>query len=339
MDSKPWGIILAGGDGTRLRSLSQLIAGDDRPKQFCNLFGSRSLLSRTRWRVRHSIPHQRTLFVVVREHEKYYAPELVDVDASRIVVQPANRGTTAAITYGLLRLTRLANNPVVAIFPSDHHFADEEQFRRALDNALGVVRKHPGTLVLLGARADKAEVGYGWIEPGPPLDKGDEPHRIFRVNRFWEKPSAERAEELLASGCLWNTFVIVGRAEAFLEAIDYAAPHTLRLFHAVAIARTKEEEREHAEALYKELPSSDFSRQVLTNCAHRLAVLRLDRAGWGDLGTPEGVLAALRKTSPMRSSAEANAFETWMRRYRHHLEELCRHSGPEKARSADGGGH
>ena len=33
----PWALILAGGDGTRLRALTRRIAGDPRPKQFCPL--------------------------------------------------------------------------------------------------------------------------------------------------------------------------------------------------------------------------------------------------------------------------------------------------------------
>ena len=35
-----WGLILAGGDGTRLRTLTRRIAGDERPKQFCRILGS-----------------------------------------------------------------------------------------------------------------------------------------------------------------------------------------------------------------------------------------------------------------------------------------------------------
>jgi hypothetical protein len=39
-----WAVVLAGGDGTRLRHLTSRIAGDSRPKQFCHFFGGRSLL-------------------------------------------------------------------------------------------------------------------------------------------------------------------------------------------------------------------------------------------------------------------------------------------------------
>src|SRR5215472_12504005 len=35
----PWAVILAGGDGIRLRPLTQRLTGDARPKQFCRLFG------------------------------------------------------------------------------------------------------------------------------------------------------------------------------------------------------------------------------------------------------------------------------------------------------------
>jgi mannose-1-phosphate guanylyltransferase len=39
-------IILAGGDGTRLRALTSKISGDNRPKQFCPLLGVKRFSSR-----------------------------------------------------------------------------------------------------------------------------------------------------------------------------------------------------------------------------------------------------------------------------------------------------
>lgn len=52
---KRWGVILAGGDGTRLQRLTRLICGDDRPKQFCALVGNETLLEQTRQRAERSI--------------------------------------------------------------------------------------------------------------------------------------------------------------------------------------------------------------------------------------------------------------------------------------------
>lgn len=107
MSIRPWGVILAGGDGTRLKALSRIVSGDNRPKQFCAMFGTRSLLARTRGRLEPAISPDRMIYAVVRSHEPFYQPELADVEESRIVVQPSNRGTTAAIIYSLLRLLRL----------------------------------------------------------------------------------------------------------------------------------------------------------------------------------------------------------------------------------------
>jgi mannose-1-phosphate guanylyltransferase len=270
------------------------------------------------------------MFAVVKNHEPFYQPELADVDESRIVIQPANRGTTAAILYSLLRLSRLEEDPIVAFFPADHHFANETQFARAVDGAFEAVHKSPQLLVLLGVTPDKAEVEYGWIEPGLPMDGGrGSSGRVFRVNRFWEKPCASTAQGLLSAGCLLNTFVLAGRARTFLEVIESAAQDRLRSFEWLADAGSREEEMERAAALYKTLPMGDFSREVLTRCPERLAVLRMDGAGWGDLGTPEGILAAMRKTEAVTPPAPSHAFSLWLAAYSHRLEEVCRQAAGE----------
>jgi len=113
-------IILAGGDGTRLRSLTQRLAGDDRPKQFCHLIGDRSLLTETRRRVGRLIPPEHLLTVVVRKHERFYEPELCGAAPGTVVVQPENCGTAPAILYALSRLAITAPTRPVAIVPSDH---------------------------------------------------------------------------------------------------------------------------------------------------------------------------------------------------------------------------
>src|SRR5215470_3369189 len=51
-----WAIVLAGGEGVRLRSLVRRALGDDRPKQYARLLSDRSLLGQTLDRVSLGIP-------------------------------------------------------------------------------------------------------------------------------------------------------------------------------------------------------------------------------------------------------------------------------------------
>lgn len=293
MHRELWAVVLAGGDGTRLKTLSRFISGDDRPKQFCALFGGETLLRQTCVRIEPAIAAERTTFVVVKAHERFYRKELAGVDESRIVVQPANRGTGTAILYSLLRLTRFDDDPLVAFFPTDHDYADDRGFARSVETAAAFARQHPERLVILGAKAERAEMQYGWIEQGERIESdsaGDEP--VFRVNRFWEKPSSRVAGDLFRKGCLWNTFVLVGRARAFLDAVAFADPATWNALDPLKALPPEHSEYEVATQIYDGLAAADFSRQVLTTCTDRLAVLGLGEVGWSDLGTPERVRAA-----------------------------------------------
>jgi mannose-1-phosphate guanylyltransferase len=303
MEQAPWGVILAGGDGARLKALSRFISGDDRPKQFCALFGGKTLLARTRARIASEIPAERTLFVVVQAHELFYRTELAGIDESQIVVQPGNKGTTAAIIYSLVRLTLFERDPMVAVFPVDHDYEDENAFAEALQEAIRAAREHPDLLVVLGAEADDAEVQYGWIEPGELLKGEGAGISLFRVNRFWEKPASGIARDLHSKGCLWNTFVLVGRARTFLDVLMSAVPAVCNAFMPLrSEPLSSASELERAARVYETLPKGDFSHEVLAACTGRLAVLSLGRIGWSDLGTPERV----------RLAAEARA-HAWQR--------------------------
>src|SRR5580692_6560936 len=114
-----WAVILAGGEGVRLKSLTRLVTGDDRPKQFCPLVGGRTLLAQTKERVARSIPAERTMFVVMNSHERFYSDELKSVSPLHLIAQPSNRGTLPAILCSLIRIHRQDKDAVVAFFPSD----------------------------------------------------------------------------------------------------------------------------------------------------------------------------------------------------------------------------
>ena len=301
MSCPHWGLVLAGGDGVRLKALSRFISGNDRPKQFCSLFGGKSLLGLTRDRIARTIAPEKTIFVVVRDHERYYRTELNGVNPYRIVVQPQGKGTTAGVVYGLLRLSRIAGeDSALALFPTDHDYADEDRFSDAVRTAFDFVHEHPDCLVLLGAEADEAEVQYGWIEPGGALANASSASSnagngkpIYQVKRFLEKPSARVARELLRRGCFWNTFVVVGRVRTFLDSVARAQPHIFEAFESLRQSDPlSSSEWEQAERIYHALSAGDFCHQILSVSTSNLVVLPLRNAGWSDLGTPRRVRIA-----------------------------------------------
>src|ERR1044072_7470670 len=200
-----WAVILAGGDGTRLQSMTRAISGDNRPKQFVPVIGGSTLLNQTRRRVALSIEPRRTLIVVTQKHRRFYEPLAHEVSPNLLVEQPMNKGTAPAILYALLRVATKSPKTVVALFPSDHFFADDEEFMSHIDVAIDAVEVQPETVMLLGITPTAPETEYGWIEPHSSI-LANAQRSITRVRKFWEKPAANVAKTLLKRGCLWNSF-------------------------------------------------------------------------------------------------------------------------------------
>ena len=289
-DKNEWAVILAGGDGTRLKSLTRKIAGDERPKQFCSVLGAATLLEETHRRTALQLARERTLYVVNRNHRPFYEPLLGDEPKTSLVVQPRNIGTAPAILYSLLKIAALEPSAIVALFPSDHYISDNGRFMSHIRIALDTARHNPEIIILLGVEPESPEVEYGWIEP-TGATKGHP--RVFGVRRFWEKPRQMLAQVLQLRGCLWNSFVMVASARALLEIIESAVPDLYRAFASVqALFHTRAEDRA-IERVYQRFEEINFSHRVLALHPERLAVLKVSGVRWNDLGEPKRVIASL----------------------------------------------
>ena len=296
-------VILAGGDGKRLRPLTQCVSADQRPKQFCPFLCGWTPLRATMRRAARSFVPEETLFVVTRAHERYYADELADVKPWRVLIQPDNKGTAPAILLSLLHLNQLDPRASVVFLPSDHHYSDEGAFLDGMHRAFEAVEGRTQRAILLGVSPTHPEVGFGWIEPGPRVRTAGR-SGLFRVTRFWEKPSPLVAKTLFNLGCLWNTFVMVGRVRTFLGMIQAATPHLFDAF------RRHETTPGHFDCvrLYQTLAPVDFSRDILAQSPAKLAVLSTGSVGWSDLGEPDRVV---RLVSQLDS--QCDWLQTWRR--------------------------
>jgi mannose-1-phosphate guanylyltransferase len=289
-----WAVILAGGDGTRLQSMTRTITGDNRPKQFVPVIGGSTLLNQTRRRVALSIEPSRTLIVVTQKHRQFYESLASETSPGLLLEQPMNKGTAPAILYALLRVATKSPKAVVALFPSDHFFADDEEFMSHIDVAIDAVEVQPATVMLLGITPTTPETEYGWIEPQPSILASAQ-KSITRVRKFWEKPSLNLAPALMERGCLWNSFVMVGRVDALLKMTRAAMPEMYAAFAAITPAFETASEHKALAVLYSGIEDSNFSHQVLAVRPEDLMVMRVGEVGWSDLGEPNRVLSALAR--------------------------------------------
>lgn len=284
-----WGIVLAGGDGLRLRELTQWLCGDDRPKQFCPLLGELTLVEQARERAERSVPADQIIYSVSQAHQKHYLRYLADCPAQRIV-QPSNKGTAPAIISALLHVVQTDADAIVAILPCDHYYSDEDVFTAILESAFDVAERRADSIILLGAKPKDAEIEYGWIEIGEGIDGHP---ALSRVSGFQEKPPRPEAEALFRGGSLWNTFVMVGRARAFLEIASATVPSLVRALDFTFRNSHLAAEVIIPSVLYEGISPVDFSRQVLTPSARRSLALCLGNIEWSDLGNPYRVLVTL----------------------------------------------
>jgi mannose-1-phosphate guanylyltransferase len=284
-----WSLVLAGGDGNRLRALTTRPCGTSVPKQYCSLRGGHSLLEDAIARGERVVAPGRICTIVAQQHREWWTesrPLLEALETGNLIVQPRNLGTGIGILYSLLHI--LAKDPQahLVLLPADHYVRDEETLNRALLQALERLDRNADRPVLLGLQPDEPDTDLGYVLPGDPDPLGG-----YGVARFVEKPGYSVAR--IDAGGLCNTFIIVAAARTLLDLyMPRYAPLVMEMQVALAQGQTAGSPTGSWPALlslYDRLPELDFSRDLLEGRAADLCVLCVAPCGWSDLGTPRRV--------------------------------------------------
>ena len=291
--ARVWAVVLAGGEGIRLRSVTLGIVGDDRPKQYVPLMGGDSLLRQTLMRAARLSPTERTVVVSHERHACWLAAEFAAKQSPKVLLQPENKDTAAGVMLPVYWIAARDPEATVVVFPSDHFVLEEAAFVAHLAEVVAFVDRQRERVVLLGARATEPDTEYGWIEPGEAVGTTTA-GPISRVACFREKPTREAAARYLAGEFLWNTFVMVAKASTLVSVADVLLPELHRRLTATTPHFGTQREAWAIRQAYEFLPRQNFSETVLQAAYPFLAVSTLPPLTWSDVGTPQRLFKLLR---------------------------------------------
>jgi mannose-1-phosphate guanylyltransferase len=271
-----WALVLAAGEGSRLRGLTRNEHGIAVPKQFCSLQSGPCLLQEALQRASAVAPLSRICSVVAEQHREWWTPVLNYLPEQNVIVQPQNRGTAYGILLPLLRIVERDPDAIVVLLPADHYLRDEATMAAALHRAADLARSAPSSIYLLGVEPDEPDSELGYILPASSSRED-----VADVLRFVEKPNETRARALLDQGALWNVFILAGSVRTLLGLFDSS--------YAATIAAMRGFEGANLGSVYQRLGTVDFSKDVLQGNESILKVLTVPQCGWTDLGTPERI--------------------------------------------------
>lgn len=194
-----WAIVLAGGEGERMKPFIQRWLGRHCPKQYCAFVGSRTMFQHTVDRALTVTEPEHIVAVVGRDHRDHVTGQLLNRGQARVIYQPANRDTAAGIFLPLTYVAAQDPDATVVILPSDHFAYPEERLVQGIREATMAARGTGERLVLLGVSPDRLELDYGWIERGHAAMSLNGV-TAYPVQSFLEKPDRAKARAAWEQG-------------------------------------------------------------------------------------------------------------------------------------------
>ncbi len=220
MKKKHFGLILAGGQGTRFWPWST----EDKPKQFLNIVGKEPLITQTFNRLK-KITDAENIFVVADKRYlglvKESIPEFKEVN---FIDEPCPKNTAPSLILSNIALGRIDEDANVAVVPADHYIPDTEIFSAQLKDALNFADNR--FIITSGIRPNMPHTGYGYINYNGNISSTPERTEFFDVEGFKEKPDLETAKEYVADGnYCWNSGMFFYNLKHFKSFLQEYAPY------------------------------------------------------------------------------------------------------------------
>lgn len=292
--SNLWSIILAGGEGERLRPLVQRWLGHPKPKQYCTFIGTRSMFQHTLDRADLLSSPDHRVTVIAKSHRQEALAQMADRATGKIAIQPANRDTAAGVFLALAHVRAADPQATVVVYPSDHFVYPEERFAKVVEAAIRAADLLNDHLVLLAVAPDQIEPEYGWIQPGLQIGCIGE-HNLHKVEVFIEKPAAAVARQVMLSRGLWNTLVLAAKAETLWGMGWRCFPELMRFLEQYQEAMGTNQEEAMLETVYQKLPARNFSSHLLQRLPAQVAAIEMTGVLWCDWGKPQRIVDTLRR--------------------------------------------
>lgn len=271
---KKYGVIMAGGGGTRFWPLST----KENPKQLLNLTGKNAMVNEAVLRLQ-KIVKTEDVFIVTN---KTQVPKMLKITngivlENHILIESSARNTAACIGYAAIEILKKYGDGVMVVTPSDAYIKDEEEFARVLSVAVSEAELAEN-LYTIGINPTFPATGYGYIK----FEKAD--GEVKKVEKFVEKPSLEIAEEYYRSGdYVWNSGMFIFKASTILNKFEKYLPEIYKDLIKISECFGKADEQERIDKIYDGIQKISIDYGIMEK-SDGIFVIPGD-FGWNDVGS------------------------------------------------------
>ena len=218
-----YGVIMAGGAGTRLWPLSR----GNRPKQLLPVLQGKSLLRLSYDRLRGILPPERIFVCTGAAFGPQVLENLPELPRENLLGEPEGRDTATAVGFSAAVLLQRDKDAVCAVVTADHVIEPIDSFQSALRTGFDVTTEYPNMLVTFGIVPTHGDVGLGYVHRGEPLKLKPGASNAYRVQSFKEKPEKATADRYVESGrYYWNSGMFVWRCDTVLTELGILLPQS-----------------------------------------------------------------------------------------------------------------
>ncbi len=269
-----YGIILAGGSGSRLWPLSRELC----PKQLLNITGEKSLLQATFERLQHLMPDENILNITNTKHLANVRMQLKDYYAAPIILsEPVSKNTAPAAAVSVKYISENKNSDeIILVVPSDHLIHDVQKFSEAIEKGKQLAEQ--GFVVTFGVEPSYCETGFGYIKTSEKIDDG------FKVEKFVEKPDLKTAQKYLQDKTMfWNSGIFMFKPSVFFNELKRHAGNIFEITEKIDFKNSEE------------IPFVEFDKMpnisldyALMEKSDNLVMIKLE-SDWKDLGSWDAI--------------------------------------------------